>query len=254
MYSLFLNNETYIEEKSKYDFVYLASITKFVVMLGFLHCIRSHHLRVTSKVKKVFPEFEHDYTFQDIINHRTALANDWLGSQLNKRYSKSNNIYEFSLHLPTTSEPVNNFKYNNYAYDILAYTVFTLEGVFIDKYLEHTLLRGVKYKWYGHGKQVFGGHGLCIHTSTGVTFAQNVAQSIQNNNLAFFWDQTDVVMNKKKVHLVGHDGSGGQYMYYCPSTKSIFCWFTYSFKDEAHRPIETYYKMFAERDAAVSRR
>ena len=93
--SLFLHNETYIEEKTKYDYVYLASITKFVVMLGFLHCIRNHHLRVTSKVKKVFPEFEHDYTFQDIINHRTALANDWLGSQLNKKYSKSNNIYEF---------------------------------------------------------------------------------------------------------------------------------------------------------------
>lgn len=88
MYSLFLKRDKYVEDKSKYDYVYLSSITKFVVMLGFLNCIRAHHLRVTSKAKKVFPEFQYDYTFQDNINHRTALANDWIGSSI-KKYSKS---------------------------------------------------------------------------------------------------------------------------------------------------------------------
>jgi hypothetical protein len=35
MYSLFPKRDKYVEDKSKYDNVYLSSITKIVVMLGF---------------------------------------------------------------------------------------------------------------------------------------------------------------------------------------------------------------------------
>lgn len=249
-YTLFVTNEVYneINNNNKYDYINLASITKFITLLGFLNCIHSHNIKVTDMIKKIFPKYKYNYRFIDIINHRTRLQNTWGDSDLHVNYNKSKNIYHYVLQLQNDNMLKNKFNYSNYNYDILAYTIYKLEKKYIDKYLKNTILKNVKYKWFKINGKPIASHALFIHTKTMKYFAQNLLTILQTSNLDFFWNNYKyIIVNKKKYYLLGHDGSGGQYMYYNKKLNAMLLWFGYDYKDEDNRPIEKYYELWASR-------
>ena len=99
-YTLFIKNNIYheINNNNKFDYVHLASITKFIVLIGFLNCIEKHNISYNDNIKKVFPNYNYEYTFLDIINHNTIIDNEWKSPyELQKKYFKSKNIYEYVL-------------------------------------------------------------------------------------------------------------------------------------------------------------
>lgn len=249
-YTLFIKNNIYHETNNniKFDYVHLASITKFIVLLGFLNCIEKHNITYNDKIKKIFPNYNYDYTFLDIINHNTLINNEWNpSSELQKKYFKSKNIYEYVLKIENSELLKKSFNYNNYTYDILAYVVYKLEGMYIDKYLEQTILKNVKYKWINRAAKPFASFGLFIHTKTFKIFAENLWSILQIRNLDFFWNNKDYIkIESKKYYLTGSDGSGGQYLYYNLKLKSILFWFSYNNSDEKIRTMKKYNNMFIQ--------
>jgi hypothetical protein len=257
-YTLYVHNKKYYEinnNNNKYGYIHLASITKFIVFLGFINCIKKHNININDKIKKIFPKYSYNYTFLDIINHKTLLRNDWSYPKLSKLqtdYNKSKNIYKFVLEIKdknsTDDTEYSSFNYNNYTYNILLYTIYKLENKYIDKYLENTILKNVIYKWYKINNKPNASYGLFIHTSTCKQFAQNILDIIQNNDISFFWDATlFITINHKKNYLIGHTGSGGQWMYYNIKTKSLLCWFVYGKYDskiEEKRTTKQYLNIF----------
>jgi hypothetical protein len=258
-YILYVSNNKYdeINNNNKYDYVHLYSITKFIIFLGFINCIKKHKISINDKIKKIFPKYMYEYTFLDIINHKTFLRNDWLypnKSKLQKEHDKSKNIYKFALTIK--DKDINNsnsylfLNYNNYTYNILLYAIYTLENKYIDKYLENTILKNVKYKWKKINNKPIASHGLFIHTSTCKQFIQNILDVIQNNNISYFWDSSMFfTINNEKNYLIGHSGSGGQWLYYNIKTNSILFWIQYgkeSIKIEKERTPEKYLNFFIE--------
>lgn len=54
-YTLFIRNNRFREvTHGKLDYVYFASITKFIVLLGFLKCIENTSITVNSRIKEYF--------------------------------------------------------------------------------------------------------------------------------------------------------------------------------------------------------
>ena len=246
-YILFIKNNKYYEtnNNTKFGYVHLASITKFIVLLGFIDCIEKHNITYNDKIKKVFPKYKYDYTFLDIINHKTKIQNDWTPqSQLQIKYFDSKNIYNYVIKMNINNKLADDFNYSNYTYNILAYTIYKLEHIYIDKYLETSILKDVKYKWYKNKNQPFTSHSLFIHTSTFKIFAKNIWEILKNKNLDFFWNNYKfIVINKKKYYLLGHDGSGGQFLYYNIKLNSILFWFNYT-NDDTDRNIENFDDLF----------
>jgi hypothetical protein len=237
-YLLYFNNNIYYEKNNnkKYDYIHLFSITKFVIFLGFIKCIKKYNISVNDKVKKIFPKYKYNYTFLDIINHKTFLRNDWYvsypkKSKLQSDHDKSKNIYKFALTIE--DKDINNgglnFNYNNYTYNILLYTIYKLEK----NYIENTILKDVIYKWDKINNKPIASHGLHIHTSTCKIFVQNILDVIQNNDISYFWDSNMFFyINQKKYYLIGHSGSFGQWLYYNTKTKSLLFWAAYGEYDE----------------------
>jgi hypothetical protein len=232
-YILYVNNNKYYEinNNNKYNYIHLYSITKFIIFLGFINCIKKHNISVNDKIKKIFPKYNYNYTFLDIINHKTLLRNDWSypkKSKLQIEHDKSKNIYQFALTIKDKDINPGFFNYNNYAYNILVYTIYKLENKYIDKYLESSILKNVIYKWKKINNKPIASHGLYIHSSTCKIFAQNILDVIQNNDISYFWDATMYfTINKEKNYLIGHSGSGGQWLYYNTKTKSLLFWVAY---------------------------
>ena len=233
-YILYVNNNKYheINNNNKYNYIHLASITKFIVFLGFINCIKKHNISVNDKIKKIFPKYSYDYTFLDIINHKTLLRNDWTypkRSKLQIDYANCKNIYKFTLLIKNNDfSAENSFNYSNYTYNILAYTIYKLENKYVDKYLENTILKNVTYMWIKINNKPIASYGLYIHTSTCKIFADNILNIIQNNDISYFWDSNMFFsINNRKHYLIGHSGSGGQWLYYNPKTKSLLFWFAY---------------------------
>ena len=239
-YLLYYNNKYYEKNNNnKYDYVHLASITKFIVFLGFINCIKKHNISVNDKVKKIFPKYKYNYTFLDIINHKTFLRNDWYiaypkkKSKLQSDHDKSKNIYKFTLTIEDKDINTGDCCYNNYTYNILAYTIYKLENKYVDKYLENTILKNVIYKWIKINNKPLASYGLYIHTSTCKIFIHNIFDVIQNNDISYFWGANMFFsINQEKNYLIGHSGSGGQWLYYNTKTKSILFWVAYGDYDE----------------------
>jgi hypothetical protein len=247
-YTLFIKNNIYheINNNNKFDYVHFASVTKFIVLLGFLDCIEKHNISYNDKIKKIFPKYIYNYTFLDIINHNTIINNEWTpSSELKKKYFKSKNIYDYVLKIENNDTLKKGFNYSNYTYDILAYTVYKLEKMYIDKYLEQTILKNVKYKWTKINKKPIASWGLFIHTKTFKIFAENLLSILQFKNLDFFWNNNDyITIKSKKYYLIGHDGSGGQYLYYNLKLNTILFWFSYNNTDEKIRTWKKYNDIF----------
>lgn len=249
-YTLFITNDKYYEtnNNTKFAYIHLASITKFIVLLGFLDCIKKHNINYNDKIKKVFPKYKYNYTFLDIINHKTRIQNDWTQppSKLQTKYIASKNIYNYVLKMHDNNKLQDDFNYNNYTYNILAYTIYKLENIYIDQYLEMSILKNIKYKWIKKNNQPFASHSLLIHTSTFKIFAENIWKILKITNLDFFWNRIhSILYNNKKYYLLGHDGSGGQYLYYNIKLNSILFWLNYT-HDETDRNIEQYSNLFVK--------
>lgn len=251
-YLLYFNNGKYYEKNNnnKYDYIHLFSITKFVIFLGFIKCIKKYNIDVNDKIKKIFPKYKYNYTFLDIINHNTHLQNDWyvsfpnVKSKLLSDYDKSKNIYKFTLTIENKKINDGNFNYNNYAYNILLYTIYKLEK----NYIENTILKNVIYKWDKINNKQIASHGLHIHTSTCKIFVQNILDVIQNNDISYFWDSNMFfTINKERNYVIGHNGSLGQWLYYNTKTKSLLFWAAYGEYDEEienRRTLEKFLDIF----------
>lgn len=149
------------------------------------------------------------------------------------------------LNIPKTKKgPKPAFNYSNFNYDILAYVVYKLEKIYIDKYLERTILKNVDYFWYKRSGKPIASYGLTIHTSTFKIFASNLLDILHTTNLRFFWNtKRSIKIGSKKYYLTGSDGSGGQYLYYNLKLNSILCWFSYGQGGE-NRTFEKYKDMY----------
>lgn len=193
-------------------FVQLMSVTKLVVLLAFLECAADHGIAITDPVRRVFPEYGHDYSFTDIINHRTMLQNDWGGSALQRRYFACKDIYRFALELKDDKgrgakaangkgEPA--FRYNNYAYNILAAAIQRLSGASVQALLERPaapgpaarhrgLLSGVGYRWLKAGGargQPHASFGLSVRAVDLERFGVNLHAAMLAKPLRFFLGQ-----------------------------------------------------------------
>jgi len=241
-YILFVKNNDIIEinNNKKYDYILLNSVTKLITLLGFLDCIKKHNLSIHDKIKKVFPNYEYNYKFIDIINHKTTLQTDWLGSTLHTKYKNSKNIYEFVLNIKEDPNLKKGFNYSNYTYDILAYVIYKLEKKYINKYLENSILKNVAYRWLNDNNKPFGSYGLFINTSSCKIFAENLIKMISLHDLSFFWDQNLTIKIKNKNYkLIGHTGTGGQYLFFNKKLKCLMFWFAYGYNFEKNGKIRT---------------
>ena len=219
-------------------FVQLMSVTKLVVLLAFLECAADHGIAITDPVRRVFPEYGHGYSFADIINHRTWLQNDWGGSALQRRYFACKDIYRFALELKDDrgreGEGANGakgqpaFRYNNYAYNILAAAVQRLSGASVQALLDSTpmgLLSGVGYRWMkGARGQPYASFGLSVRVTDLVRFGVNLHAAMRARPLPFFWSRRAAVVGRRRLALVGHDGTGGQYAYFDERSGSLLLW------------------------------
>jgi hypothetical protein len=192
-----------------------------------MECAAEHGIDLNDPVRRVFPEYALDYRFIDIINHRTRLQNDWGGSALQRRYFECHDIYRFALELKD-DEAVDRaaFRYNNYTYNILAAAVQVLSGVHVHRRLEASLLAGVRYQWYkqGKGKTPHGSFGLAVHIDNLARFARNMLALFRRHPLPFFHFRRTAVCGRRRLALVGHTGSGGQYAFFDERSGSLLLW------------------------------
>jgi hypothetical protein len=186
----------------------MKSITKMFLLFVLIDL----KIKSRSRVTKYLPNYPHkNIKIIDIINHTSGLQNDWGGSELQKNYFRSKNIYQFTLKLDQIPENYGKFMYNNYAYNILALIVKKV----------------TKKHWHEYLPKLFPGAKFQIHKQRGIPFAAH-SLFIRKSDIPII---SKIVVAKKYHALIskkklmpriqkhyqeifpgwsGHSGSGGQ--------------------------------------------
>ena len=244
----FLQGNRFLEETDKYEFLLLQSVTKFIVLLGFMDCCETYTIDIHDSISEHFPT-NLNVTFLEIINHATRIEGEWftitktgrlIPSALQKQYFKAQDIYAFALAMKIDPKLKEEFNYNNFAYNILAATIEKYSGEKLTDFLEKTLLKEVRYKWETQHGKAHTAFGLAIHTSTMKRFLQNTVRAIKRHNLNFYWGK----IKRGRDLLIGHTGSGGQFFYYNKQKDCICIWAYYGEEKPGYEEERTYPRYF----------
>lgn len=240
---IYKNGHRYYESgKPKKEYINMKSIVKLVIILVILDL---HHKKIVD-IKAKLP-FLHNPNIRiiNIINHTSGLDNTWAiksqtrdnkvkwsPSTLQKRYYKSDNIYEYYKKLKPKYR-LGSFHYNNYTYDILGKIIYEKTGMYVDEYLKKNILKDVKHTWFKiNGLPVCSyGVGLYVpHISKMLKRLHMFALKVGFVNFAKKYGRYPLHLNIGKRTFYGHSGSGGQFLYM--NKNMIACRFAYGDPDE----------------------
>lgn len=203
IYKLF--SENYIT----YNYVDLGSLTKFIVLQGFLNCIKDYSIKPTDYVYNIINYQHKDIKYIDIINHTSGL--EYEKTQDISKFYNSKNINNFSMNLDRKKELIGNYNYNNYSYNILSYTIYYITGKHIDEYLEETILKDIDYDWYKINKIPIAGFGLYIYNKDMDKFLLQLKDYIIINNYCL-----DTFRFNDNLYV------GDSTFYYCRNTNCFY--------------------------------
>lgn len=232
MYQLFSKDSFIKEINDRNEYINLDGVTKFIVLLGFLDCIKKYNIKVTDYIYLVLNYKEKDITFIDIINHTSGLEYQWdliinkkkYQSNLQKKFYNSTNINNFCLNLKRKKEYIDNYNYNNISYNILSYTIYVLTGKNIEEYLKESILKNILYKWNKINGIHIAGFGLYIHSKDMKTFLLNLTNYIYIDD--YYYDKITLCNNFENNIFIGHSDKNS-YLYYCKKINCLYAIFNY---------------------------
>ena len=213
-YLLYNKNNIYEEITNDVNgFIDIKSLTKFIVLIGFLDCAKKYGVKLTHNISSIINYQHKSIRFIDIINHTSGL-------EYQKKITNSRNIYNFSLGLAHYSNIMGNYNYNQYSYNILSYTVYNLSGKHIDEYLNEFLLNDIKYEWTKYNNIPIAGYGLHIHTNSMKKLFTKIANEMEAYNFSYYYDKFRMAYKEESHLFIGHHN-----FYYCKSLKSFLVYF-----------------------------
>lgn len=220
-YFYFTNGKIVVEEdkyKSKQWFD-LKSITK----LFFIFVLLDLNINLHAKVVDFIPSYQYkNIKLIDILNHTSGLENTWMvngkSSALQQRYYSSHDIYSFALKLRQIPEQIGKYNYNNYSYNILALIVYEKTGKTWEKHLKNIFGSEAQFKTYKQYGLPYVAHSLFIRKDDIPMLSKIIIKrrfhSLILKHRLIPHTQKYYMNIVKGVKLTGHDGSGGQDLFF----------------------------------------
>lgn len=225
---IYANKEIYSFKKNN-KLIPLRSITKFFVSLAIGILFDEKKLKLTDPISKFIKDFQYPkITIFHILTHTSGLEYEWNKKSMTKFYNTD--LDKFVLNLKKVNR-IGTVRYNNFTPNILTWIIRIITGKDIDKFLNEKLFAPlkIKYTWIKNKGKCYGAFGLSMNADD----LLKIGKVLINPKNKFISEKYLKLMRTNyyknyglfnmiyKNYLFGHDGSGGQDLFYNPKDKVI---------------------------------
>lgn len=246
------NSDIFIYKDIKYikkynlrnKYIILNSITKFIIILVFILLHKNKILDIKTPINKIIKNYPYKITILDILQHKSGLNGSDLWWDFNKndfadffyKWTDSSDIYKFVVQNLIQNKK-KEFDYNNYAYYILGEVLKIKLNKDIQKIVKNYFCKDIRIQWVKNKGLPHMAYGLNIYYKDILKFINNlmsVYSIVKNDFLKYFGWRKDLIIKK----MIGHSGSGGQYIYF--NDKECLIRLVYGNPDEVNKGIDIY--------------